>query len=301
MFDLIDDASAAIPTAAALEYITSVFNTAKQLNAETKQQADAKVKWLKEKEVRELNRRHSNKLEQDAPAFYAHGNQIKRRYSDATDSYRKNIKRLEEVEGIELNEMYLASIKSIRHDTKTRLDEINTKIAETSDTLKEQELIGAALNEQSNEYIEKLATGDIEAAEVIENNRIEQVKDNSTKKQGNIYKIDALTKAALLLTDESKILAEMEKTSLRSLLLSKYSAEKSVFENTLASVAGCISRMDDMSYELFGDNYAKWEHLETLNKLVSSCRNSAIQKQLKNRQQVYERNPTKWGYLHKGT
>ena len=100
MFDLIDDASATIPTAAALEYITSVFNTAKQLNAETKQQADAKVKWLKEKEVRELNRRRSNKLEQDAPAFYDHGNQIKRRYSDATDSYRKNIKRLEEVEAI---------------------------------------------------------------------------------------------------------------------------------------------------------------------------------------------------------
>ncbi len=277
MFEIIGNSGETV-TPEAIEYINAVFNTAKQLKAERTALIDA-----------EKNNRKGTVLESRS----IHAYQVKG-VGENHDKYKDNLKTLE-VDNIKSNEIHVFVINEQKTALENRLSDLASYKKDLEVELQELKKSDVLLQDKSQEYAEKLASGDITAADVIENKRKSQLQDNNNQQQEILDKIEGCKKAESLIIADISIYGEIEKISCYNLLLLKYNAIKTPIYEQLEAAKETYENLNTIARKLWGDNYDRWEHICKLQDFISDGKNATLKRGFieshEARKELYEKNP----------
>jgi uncharacterized protein (DUF3084 family) len=241
MFEVIGNSGETV-TPEAIEHINAVFNTAKQLKAERTALIDA-----------EKNKRKGTVLESRSIFAY----QVKGA-GENHEQYKDNLKTLE-VDNIKSNEMDVFVINEQKIALENRLSDLASYKEGLEVEWQELKNADALLQDKSQEYAEKLASGDIAAADVIENKRKSQLQDNNNQQQEILDKIEGCKKAESLIVADISIYREMEKISCHNLLLLQYNTMKMPIYEQLEAAKETYENLNTIARKLWGDNYDRWD------------------------------------------
>lgn len=155
---------------------------------------------------------------------------------------------------------HLTAIKEKKAELENLLLDLAQQQTELSETSQELEVTSNSLKEQASQYAETIARGDIGAADVLENTRLEQVQVNETQKQECKRKAEAIKQAEVLLKHDLTIWEEMEKSLSRHSLWQQYKIINEKFSDKINSISECAESLDKLALMLWGGNYERWEH-----------------------------------------
>lgn len=243
-----------LPTNAApigvTDHVLAVFEKAKQLNAQSNELWE--IEKIKRTDYHSKRGSRSKTCEERRLLpFEVKG------LSENRDQYKSNF--------ATINELCLVAIQQEKQKLENRLSDLGLYQQALETELQEYVDVDSMLQEKSKGYAEKLASGDIAGADLLENNRKVQLQDNDVKKQDIIHKIEGVKAAEGLIKADISIYAEMEKISRHSLLLKEYNTKKVLFDERLESVRESHEELSNIATELWGDNYARWEHITQQN------------------------------------
>ncbi|EIJ33374.1 hypothetical protein [Thiothrix nivea] len=260
MFEAIENTSETV-SPEAIEHINNVFHTAKQLKAE-------RAALIEE----EKNKRNGTRLESRSIM----GFQVKG-FGESHDKYKANLKTLE-VDSIESNEMHVFVINEQKTALENRLSDLASYKEGLEVELQELKQADALLQCKSQDYAEKLASGDIVGADLIENNRKSQLQENNSQQQEISGKIEGCKKAESLIVADISIYAEIEKISCHNLLLLQYNAIKTPIFEQLEAAKETYENLNTIAHKLWGDNYDRWEHICKLQDFIRDGKNTTLKR-----------------------
>lgn len=272
MFETIED-TASHQAAEVAQHVQDIFSTAKTL----KNSMDDLVK-------QEQQRRVGTKQEGVPfhPAISISG------YREKSDEYSRNMESLN-VDGVELAELYLPAIQTQRTEVKSRLEWINQQQANLRTMRDELVLQETALNQQSGDYAILLAQGDIAAADVLEQERLNQLQAIRTEKQETEHKLAAVDQAEVILKAELGIYRQMFIKAHRNLLMQKYShVLLPAFHSQLAELAETLTEMNSTIGKMDNKKPSEWEHWVALAELLDKTGFNFIQNERLKEQRFYE-------------
>lgn len=273
MFEVIENNIETI-SPKALEHINSVFNRAKQLK--------------KEKSALFEATRTASFSNRPVQGFQVKG------LPENIEKYKDNLKTLE-VDDLSYGGMLLSVIKNQKSALESRLADIASHKDRLDVEMQELNQAHPLLVEESESYIEKLASGDIAAAEEIENTRQAQLQENTRQKQAILDKTEGFKKAENLILDDISIYSELEKITDNCLLLLEYNLLAEPIYKQLEANKETYNRLSVISHKLWGDNYDRWGHICKLQDFISDGKNAALKRgfigYIEARKELYEINP----------
>ena len=290
MFEVITGSESAESTSTThtQQRVQDVFSKAKQLRAN---KAELTAAELKKREVNPIVLADGRVL----PAKRLVAFQIPGMDAISKD-YDKNIQSLK-FDDVDKCKDHISAIKENKAELESLLLDLAQQRTKLSETSKELEVTSNSLKEQSSQYAETIASGDIGAADALENTRLEQVQVNETNKQECKRKVEAIKQAEVLLKHDLTIWEEMEKSLSRHSLLQQYKIIHEKLNEQISLMTENYQALDGLAADLWGDNYDRWEHTKRFQELIHNSKDYARLKAAAIRHQsfvnsdIVERNP----------
>lgn len=272
MFEVIEDTTATEQQHAVAQHVQAIFSKAKALKSN-----------MDDLREQEKQRRIGTRFEKTTLDDFSVAG-----LKDTKQSYSDNMAELDS-DGVIISELYVSAIQAQAEEVRGRFEGIGQHRQNLHAKLAELVEAEAALNQQSGDYSALIAQGDINGADAMERERLNQLQETNAAKQDTEYKLAAAVRAESILERELGIYREMYIKAHRNLimqnyekvLLPRFTEQLSGFAETLKEMNRTIGRMATKKPE-------EWEHWVKLKEVLHNSGRHFIQDSGLKEQQFYQ-------------
>jgi hypothetical protein len=172
--------------------------------------------------------------------------------------------------------VYLAALNEKKQELTSRLTELSILRDNLHAELKVVKESLLPLQGVSEDYAQKLADGDIYAAETLESHRKTQLQEKNIQQQELLSKIEGISFAENIINKELATYWEIEKTINSGLELQRYNDLKAQFDNVFSQLEEISNEINPIARKLWAEDYERWEHLNMIQLLINKVKNNAL-------------------------